>query len=169
MAFTIEKWEIIYYKPEDICGFYSYFYKRICEHAFIKKTKGIIDDWVSYEKVAKQKFRSLGWTGNGDIGLIWVPPFAFNELLKNEESFTKSHQCDIFGEHGKRAINWSCGFVVWYVEQSDEGAFILSPNEINIPCDSMLPHSKFMDNSSVKNSILNYEPEAMNGFYCYVL
>ena len=60
-----------------------------------------------YISKAKEIFRRIGWHGDGEIQLIWLPPF-------------------LFGSYGLTR-----GVVLWHVKQVEDGiSWILSPIEM---------------------------------------
>jgi hypothetical protein len=58
------------------------------------------------EKV-KTSFRKSGWEGDGEIGLIWIPPFMYNPALDEDPG-------DVL-----------FGTVVWHVKQHNNGISFL--------------------------------------------
>jgi len=57
----------------------------------------------------RAKFKSAGWEGDGEIGLIWLPPFVHSDS-------------DNMGDH------------IWYVKQDNNGTcFYLSPTLYRFP------------------------------------
>ena len=59
----------------------------------------------------KARFKKAGWEGDGDIRLLYLPPFVFNP-----------NGGDTFGT------------LVWFVKQSNNGtSFLASPEKLHFP------------------------------------
>ena len=110
MAYSIKKSEIIDYPPEQLKNFEIMAYEWIDNLNFTINPKDCIENADEYISVAKQRFLEDGWDGDGNIELMWVPPF----MLKQEKqwSFTK-------------------GITVWHVKQLEDGiSWLLYPKEL---------------------------------------
>ena len=112
MAFSIRKEEVIDYPSEVLRTFTVFKYEWIDNLNFTLKPEELLSNSEEYIKVAKELFLDAGWDGNGEIELMWIPPFMFNGASTNE--FTK-------------------GVTVCHVKQDEDGiSWILTPQEL--PC-----------------------------------
>jgi hypothetical protein len=98
------------YKADELREFRVYGYEWIDNLHFVQPVASVLagsqDAAESYLRVASERFKDAGWKGDGDIGLIWLPPFVFPLDLKIPPE----------------------GIVLWHVKQSDDGvSFLLSP------------------------------------------
>ena len=60
--------------------------------------------------IAKQRFLDIGWKGDGDIELMWIPPFMLDQKFQ---------------------IEYVKGITVWHVKQESDGiSWILYPKGI---------------------------------------
>ncbi|MBD2768093.1 hypothetical protein IC235_09345 [Hymenobacter sp. BT664] len=110
MAYTIKKTEIIDYPPEKLKAFKLMAYEWIDNLNFTLSPKQCIENADEYVAIAKQRFLEDGWHGDGEVELMWVPPFMLNEDKQTE--FTK-------------------GVVIWHVKQIEDGiSWILYPKEL---------------------------------------
>ncbi len=115
MAYSIKKEEIITYPSETLKTFRVVMYEWIDNLNFTLKPEECLTNSEEYIKIAKELFSNEGWDGNGEIELMWIPPFMFQNTQKEE--FTQ-------------------GFVVWHVKQNDDGiSWILTPRKL--PCESI--------------------------------
>lgn len=107
MAYSISKSEIITYKAEELLTFHVIMYEWIDNLNFTLDPKECISNYNPYIENAKKKFLEAGWYGDGDVELMWIPPFMFKRT--NSVEFTK-------------------GITVWHVKQKEDGlSWILSP------------------------------------------
>src|SRR5438067_2178695 len=113
MAFTIGKDQIIDYSSERLADFYVYGFEWIDNLHFIRapeeilspKSEGVVD----YITSARRRFLADGWKGDGEIGLLWLPPFVFPRSMKVP----------------------TVGVLLWHVKQEDDGiSWLLSPIEL---------------------------------------
>ncbi len=110
MAYSIEKNEIIKYPPEDLKTFTVDCYEWIDNLNFTLKPSECIANYKDYIEIAKQMFLDAGWYGDGEIELMWIPPFA----IKSDK------------------IEPNIGLTIWHVKQIEDGiSWILSPISIN--------------------------------------
>lgn len=109
MAYTIEKTEMIGYAPERLKDYEVGAYEWIDNLHFILDPRECVENADAYIAIARQRFLEEGWEGDGDIGLIWVPPF----MLKDPKTgYTK-------------------GVIVWHVKQLEDGiSWLLFPKEL---------------------------------------
>lgn len=100
--------DVIDYPAEKLCSFYLYTYEWIDNLFFQRRPEDFILPALveGYRSLAHRLFTAAGWAGNGQIRLVWLPPFLFN---------------------GKDQEN-TRGVVVWHVKQEQDGlSWILSP------------------------------------------
>lgn len=110
MAYSIKREEVIKYRAEELKNFKLYIYEWIDNLNFTFDPHLFLEDAEEYIKVASELFREKGWHGDGDIELIWIPPFMVSEYGYNERAF---------------------GFVVWHVKQQSDGiSWLLSPEKL---------------------------------------
>lgn len=116
MSFTIRKDDIIDYPATDLYGFSLCMYEWIDNLHFTLSPAECLHEPSEYIEIASKLFKEAGWAGDGQIELMWIPPFMFNGIRSDE--FTK-------------------GVVIWHVKQTSDGfSWILSP--IHIPIDEDL-------------------------------
>ncbi|RRU19377.1 hypothetical protein EGJ34_05870 [Stenotrophomonas sp. 278] len=110
LAYSIPESEVIQYPPEALKSFNSYGFEWIDNLHFLQDPSRFIDgDPARYVAIAKAQFRKMGWEGDGDVQLLWLPPFVFRRDQRIH----------------------STGVVVWHVKQENDGvSFILSPIEL---------------------------------------
>ena len=112
MAYTKGIKEIIKYSPAQLDTFVLLSYEWIDNLNFTLNPKEHLEDGEDYIQKAKERFLKAGWSGDGEIGLMWIPPFMFKGI--RTEEFTN-------------------GVIIWHVKQKQDGiSWILSP--IKLPC-----------------------------------
>lgn len=85
-------------------------YEWIDNLNFTLKPEDCLPDAARYTDVVKELCLNAGWTGNGEVELIWIPPFMFG--FQNPAYST-------------------LGIIVWHVKQQEDGlSWILSPVEL---------------------------------------
>lgn len=119
MAFTIKKEEIINYPPEKLNDFEVMMYEWVDNLHFTLNPKDCIENANAYISIVKQRFLEAGWEGDGEIELMWIPPFILDWMPK------------IMLEHQKK---WRTeGIVIWHVKQIEDGlSWLLYPNGFNL-------------------------------------
>jgi|SRR5579872_2917706 len=100
-------------EPEDIRNrFYGFEYRYIEEDRFIIPANVFLEgDELSQERInaARARFKKLGWKGEGEIGILWIPPIV----------------------KGLRGYN-SGGVCVWHVRQEENGvSYLLAPSRFD--------------------------------------
>jgi len=106
MAYSLPTTEIIDYKPSAMRNFHVYGYEWIDNLHVIVPPNAFLPDPAPYIKRAKARFAAAGWEGDGEVGLLWLPPFVFPLTMKIPPR----------------------GLVVWHVKQEEDGvSFLLSP------------------------------------------
>jgi hypothetical protein len=109
MSFSIDKSEVITYPPSALRDFHVYGFEWIDNLHFIRPPKDFVENSGEYVEAARTRFLEAGWHGDGEIGLLWIPPFMF-PIGRN-----------IAPE----------GVVVWHVKQVEDGtSWLLSPIEL---------------------------------------
>jgi len=113
MAYTIPKNEVIDYPACALREFRVYCYEWIDDLHFIRPPEEFLpmpeEQLEPYLKIVRERFNEAGWHGDGDIGLLWLPPFVFPLSLK---------------------IN-PPGVLLWHVKQEENGvSWLLSPIEL---------------------------------------
>lgn len=112
MGYTIPIGQIVNYPPEAMRDFHAYGYEYIDNRQFALKPELVLGSAgraAPYIEQAKKSFLDIGWAGDGDVELLWVPPFAFPLALRVP----------------------AVGVAVWHVKQSEDGiSYLLSPIEL---------------------------------------
>lgn len=111
MSYSISKEDIINYPAQDLYQFHAYMFEWIDNLNFTLDPCDVLSDANSYIDTAKHLFSEMGWDGNGQIRLMWIPPFMFGS------------KCNIP----------SVGITIWHVKQQEDGlSWILSPTKLPI-------------------------------------
>ena len=123
MAYTISKHEVIDYHSGAMRDFHIYGFEWIDNLHFVRAPEEFLPLPESqldlYLEAARQRFKAAGWHGDGDIGLLWLPPFVFPLNLRIPPT----------------------GVIVWHVKQEEDGiSWLLSPIK--------LPFEEFGDEGS---------------------
>jgi|SRR5688572_27296515 len=110
MAYTIPQHGVIEYPPSALREFHVYGFEWIDNLHFIRPPEEFLplpgEQLERYLEVAREGFTKAGWHGDGDIGLLWLPPFVFPLALRVRPE----------------------GIVVWHVKQEEDGlSWLLSP------------------------------------------
>jgi hypothetical protein len=113
MAYTISKDEVIDYPAGSLRDFHVYCFEWIDNLHFIHPPEEFLPLPESqlnlYLEAARQRFKSIGWDGDGEIGVLWLPPFVFPRKLRISP----------------------VGILVWHVKQTEDGiSWLLSPIEL---------------------------------------
>ncbi|SFG91783.1 hypothetical protein SAMN05518865_1232 [Duganella sp. CF458] len=112
MGYTIPINQIVNYPPEALANFHCYGYEYIDNRQFALRPELVLgseEKAAPYIEQAKTAFLEMGWAGDGDIELLWVPPFAFPLAL----------------------LIPPVGVAIWHVKQSEDGiSYLLSPIEL---------------------------------------
>jgi hypothetical protein len=109
MSYTVPQSSVIDYPPEAMETFHVHCHEWIDNLHFILSPQQFVVDSSKYVAVARQRFLDAGWEGDGEIGLLWIPPFVFPLEL------------------GVPPV----GLVLWHVKQIEEGlSWLLSPIEL---------------------------------------
>ena len=114
MAYSKPIKEIITYPPEALRSFSLVMYEWIDNLDFTLAPDDYLANADAYINIARELFSAAGWDGDGDIRLMWIPPFMFS---------------------GVRTAEFTVGVIVWHVKQQSDGlSWILSP--VELPCES---------------------------------
>ncbi|HNL37564.1 MAG: hypothetical protein U0U46_07820 [Saprospiraceae bacterium] len=114
MPYSIDKKRTIGYPPESLLTFFRHSFEWIDNLNFALSPSDCLDHAEEYIAVAKKIFLEMGWHGDGEIQLIWIPPFMFD---------------------GLRTARFTEGIVVWHVKQQEDGiSWLLSPFDFS-SCD----------------------------------
>jgi hypothetical protein len=97
---------IIDYPAEALESFAVHGYEWIDNLYFTLPPSRFLADPSPYLAVARRKFLDAGWDGDGEIDLIWLPPFIFPLARRIPP----------------------VGIIVWHVKQLEDGtSWLLSP------------------------------------------
>lgn len=89
------------YKTED--EFWVYRYEHIDEYTFIKNPSLLANEILEALPIlrnVKTAFQKIGWEGDGEFGVIWIPPFMMP--------------------------SYDIGLYLWHVKQSNNGTSFLA-------------------------------------------
>lgn len=112
MDFQRDKSKIINYSPETLPTFRVYAYEWIDNLNFTIPPEECLENAAEYVSIASKIFLDAGWYGDGNIELMWIPPFIFQ---------------------GERTEEFTVGVTIWHVKQREDGiSWLLSP--IELPC-----------------------------------
>jgi hypothetical protein len=101
---------IIKYLPDTLLTYDVMCYEWIDNLCFTLNPIDCLDNSDEYIKIVKDQFLEAGWDGDGDIELMWIPPFMFD---------------------GNRTNEFTAGITVWHVKQLEDGiSWILHPKNI---------------------------------------
>ncbi len=113
MAFSVGKKDIIKYEPNDLRNFNLFIHEYIDNLHFTLPVSDFLPNADEYVAVAEELFREAGWDGDGEVRLMWIPPFMISSFTDREEAL---------------------GVTVWYVKQFEDGiAWLLSPIKLPLP------------------------------------
>jgi hypothetical protein len=106
--------DVITYLPETLRDYRVIMYEWIDNLNFTLNPNDHLENADDYIKIVKELFLNAGWDGDGEIKLMWIPPF----MLK-----------------GQRTEEFTNGVIVWHVKQIEDGlSWILTP--IKLPCEN---------------------------------
>jgi len=109
MSYSVTKESIINYSPAELRGFFVYGYEWIDNLLFLRDPDEFLEEPQEYINSAKELFLEAGWEGDGEIRLLWLPPFVFPLSLRVSPQ----------------------GVTVWHVKQDNDGvSFLISPIEL---------------------------------------
>ena len=112
-AYTVPTSNIIAYEPEAMRAFFVYGFEWIDNLHFLQSPEKFVGARAdAYVSVAKERFIEFGWAGDGEVDLLWLPPFVFPLQLHIPSE----------------------GIAVWHVKQEEDGvSYLLSPIELPFP------------------------------------
>ena len=110
MSFTIAKEKVVGYEPSELRHFHVHGFEWVDNLHFLQEPSEFLGSSApAYVAVAKERFLEAGWAGDGEIKLLWLPPFVFPLSLSISPE----------------------GLVLWHVKQTEDGVtFMLSPFEL---------------------------------------
>jgi hypothetical protein len=109
MSFSINKSEVVVYPPSALRDFRLYGFEWIDNLRFVRSPNDFVANSAEYIDEARTRFLEAGWQGDGEIGLLWIPPFVFPVSQSVP----------------------AVGVVVWHVKQDEDGVtFLLSPIDL---------------------------------------
>ncbi|WP_431824242.1 hypothetical protein [Burkholderia sp. F1] len=115
---------LIGYPPEALRAFHCYVYEWIDNLNFCMPVRDAASDWQTYVQEAHARLACHGWNGEGEVALLWLPPFSLKGILEGGAA--------AFLDHAGRA--WTNGLILWHVKQEADGtSFLLSPVELDLP------------------------------------
>jgi hypothetical protein len=107
MSYSIAKSEMIDYPPETLLDYDVTSYEWIDNLNFTIDPQECVENADDYISMAKKIFKKNGWHGDGEIQLMFVPPFMLSYEMQIEN--TK-------------------GIIVWHVKQKEDGiSWLLFP------------------------------------------
>lgn len=99
------------YPPEKLRSFFRNSYEWIDNLDFSLDPLVYIANAEAYLQVARELFVEMGWAGDGEIRLMWIPPFMLDGI--HTQRFTR-------------------GVIIWQVKQQEDGiSWILSPLDLD--------------------------------------
>jgi hypothetical protein len=113
MDFQRDRRKIITYPPEKLKTFKVDLFEWIDNLNFTIKPEECLPNAVEYVEIAKEMFLKAGWHGDGEIELMWIPPFMLLDLKMPE---------------------WTNGVTIWHVKQQEDGiSWLLLPDYVKLP------------------------------------
>lgn len=107
MSTQRDKKKIINYPPETLRSFKVIMYEWIDNLNFTIPPEECLINADDYINIAKEMFLEAGWDGDGEIELMWIPPFMFS---------------------GDRTAEFTVGVTIWHVKQLEDGlSWLLTP------------------------------------------
>ncbi|WP_294399614.1 hypothetical protein [Prosthecobacter sp.] len=76
---TSEFWEARFGTPECVQNYHCYAYEYLDDLSFMPLARDLFGDWkFAPSLLAKvtDKLKALGWEGDGEFQILWLPPFA---------------------------------------------------------------------------------------------
>lgn len=103
--------------PKDVQSYFVYTYHFLDDRSFIPRASEKLryySDGYTYISEVEELFKNHGWDGDGEIGLIWLPPFVGLEV---EDTY---------------------GILCFHVKQTDNGtSWIASPAPLQFKSHSL--------------------------------
>lgn len=107
MGFQRDKEKIITYLPSALKTFGVLKYQWIDNLNFTINPEECLKNAGDYVSIVKEMFLNAGWDGDGEIELMWIPPFMFKE---------------------EPTMEFTAGVTIWHVKQLEDGiSWLLSP------------------------------------------
>jgi hypothetical protein len=120
MSYTISPREVIDYPPEKLREFQAYGFEYIDNRLFCISPEKLLGTRAAlgYLEIATSRFLEMGWAGDGEIELLWLPSFVFPSAS---------------------AIP-PVGIIIWHVKQTEDGlSYLLSP--VILPFEEFAPRT----------------------------
>ena len=74
MGYSIPKQNVISYGPKALSSFHGYIFEWIDNLHFTQAPSAFVGPQAAaYIAVAKERFLEMGWEGDGDVQLLWIP------------------------------------------------------------------------------------------------
>jgi hypothetical protein len=76
---TDEQFARYWGSPECVRNYHFYAYEYLDDLSFMRSATDYFDCWTSGAAVVAavaEKFKQLGWAGDGEFQVFWLPPFA---------------------------------------------------------------------------------------------
>jgi hypothetical protein len=109
MSYSVSFSKVIEYPPESMADFPVYAFEWIDNLHFVLSPQRFLPDPSAHVAAARAAFLKAGWEGDGEIGLLWLPPFVFPASAQIS----------------------TLGVAVWHVKQTEDGtSWLLSPIEL---------------------------------------
>src|SRR5688572_14451705 len=112
---TAEFWDKRLGKPEDVQSWHFYAYEYIDDLAFMPKARAALAGWPHRDALiasVEAKFRSGGWAGDGEMQVMWLPPFV---------GVGPQDTCGCYALHVKQdedGISWiACRYALPFLER----------------------------------------------------
>ena len=97
---SVDAWIQKYGSPESVADFHLYCYEWIDFHDYTKSADEVLRGWPlarEFVSALQQRWKSVGWAGDGEVTALWLPPFVVPELETTQ------------------------GLVIWHVKQLEDG------------------------------------------------
>jgi hypothetical protein len=113
VGYSIPKEQVIRYRPDTLRACDARIYEWIDDLWFTRSPEEFLPhNATEYVEIARERFLEAGWEGDGDIRLMWIPPFVFPQSAHVPPE----------------------GLVIWHVKQVEDGtSFLLSPEPLPFP------------------------------------
>ncbi|MHB0938145.1 MAG: hypothetical protein ACYC6A_17280 [Armatimonadota bacterium] len=72
-------WQERFGTPEGVEHWHFYAYEYLDDLAFMPSARETFGDWEDGERIialVEEKFRQLRWDGDGEMQILWLPPFT---------------------------------------------------------------------------------------------
>jgi len=113
-----------YGTPDGIADWHVHDFTFIDDYRFITLAGEVLkDDPIKDKRIAavNRKFLDAGWEGDGEIGMIWIPPFSLT---------TDHHSNGAYIWHVKQSnngVSWLMSETAWVEDRDSSGVEFLRP------------------------------------------